>query len=95
MHSNDRTHLQTEIAVCLLSVKYKRSSKEKASSSIPVNDSEQTSELFFLLLEAHYQAQACKDAATTSVGDLGGDSQHGRAIRISSTENVEMGTDQL
>lgn len=58
VHLNNRIHLQTEIAVCLPSVKYKCSSKEKTSCSIPVSNSEQTSQLFFLLLEAHYQAQA-------------------------------------
>lgn len=61
-----------------------------------MNNGEQNSTLFSpLLLEAHYQVQACKGAADTSVGDLGGDSQHWGARRISSADNLEMGTDQL
>lgn len=47
VHLNNRIHLQTEIAVCLPSVKFKCSSKEKTSCSIPVSNSEQTSQLFF------------------------------------------------
>lgn len=37
VHLNNRIHLQTEIPVCLLSVKYKCSSKEKTSCSVPAS----------------------------------------------------------
>lgn len=58
VHLNNRIHLQTEIAVCLLSVKYKCSSKEKTSCSIPVSNSKKTSQISSLLLEACYQSQS-------------------------------------
>lgn len=47
VHLNNWIHLQTEKAVCLPSVKYKCSSKEKTSCSIPVSNSEQNSQLLF------------------------------------------------
>lgn len=70
VHLNNRIHLQTEIAVCLPSVKYKCSSKEKTSCSIPVSNSEQTSQLFLLLLEAHHYGAPARPARGNPASEL-------------------------
>lgn len=104
VHLNNRIHLQTKRAVCLLSVKYKCSSKEKTSCSVPASTSKQTSQLpttgcSLSTLTGEHSWESSKKAksqctwkgiAAPVSPDVWGDSQDRRAIRISSTGNLEM-----
>lgn len=107
VHLNNWIHLQTEIAVCLPSVKYKCSSKEKTSCSIPVSNSEQLHNFFFFLWEGSLWSPSqpqpreprewarsqciCKGTAVT---DLRADWRARWAVRIPSMESLEMKLDK-
>lgn len=98
VHLNNRIHLQTEIPVCLLSVKYKCSSKEKTSCSVPASKlrnfpsslSTPSPEHSWESSEQARTQHTWKGVAAPVSPDVRGVLQDRRAIGISWTGNLEI-----